>query len=80
MRSDDELIEVGVSDTGPGLSEEVMSQLFQPFVTTKQMGMGIGLSISRSIIEAHGGRLQAVPNPEGGVTFRFGLPLPQASG
>jgi two-component system sensor kinase FixL len=71
---DGELIEVAVSDTGPGLSRDVASQLFQPFVTTKAKGMGLGLSISRSIIEAHGGRLQAVPNPEGGVTFRFELP------
>ena len=73
---DGELIEVAVSDTGPGLSRDVASQLFQPFVTTKAKGMGLGLSISRSIIEAHGGRLQAVPNPEGGLSFRFELPAP----
>jgi len=71
-----ELVEVAVTDTGPGLSQDVASQLFQPFVTTKPKGMGLGLSISRSIIEAHGGRLLAVPNPEGGVTFRFELPPP----
>jgi two-component system, LuxR family, sensor kinase FixL len=72
----DALVEVAVSDTGPGLSVEVASQLFQPFVTTKPKGMGLGLTISRSIIEAHGGRLHAVPNPDGGVTFRFELPPP----
>ncbi len=70
------LVEVAVADTGPGLSEEVRSRLFQPFVTTKPKGMGLGLSISRSIIELHGGRLQGDTNPEGGVTFRFGLPVP----
>jgi two-component system sensor kinase FixL len=75
-RADADLVEVAVSDTGPGLSPDVASQLFQPFVTTKAKGMGLGLSISRSIIEAHGGRLRAAPNPEGGVTFRFELPLP----
>ena len=68
------LVDVAVSDTGPGLSAEVVDQLFQPFVTTKPKGMGLGLSISRSIIEAHGGRLQAIANPEGGVTFRLSLP------
>jgi two-component system, LuxR family, sensor kinase FixL len=68
-------VEVAVADTGPGLSAEVKSQLFQPFVTTKPKGMGLGLSISRSIIEAHGGRLQGEANAEGGVTFRFSLPV-----
>jgi two-component system, LuxR family, sensor kinase FixL len=71
------VVEVAIADTGPGLSEEVRRQLFQPFVTTKAKGMGLGLSISRSIIEAHGGRLHGEANPEGGVTFRFGLPVPQ---
>jgi two-component system, LuxR family, sensor kinase FixL len=70
-----EAIEVGVSDTGPGLSEEVASRLFQPFVTTKEKGMGIGLTICQSIIEAHNGRIWAAPNQDGGVEFRFRLPV-----
>jgi len=79
-RADGASVEVAVSDTGPGLSEEVASRLFQPFVTTKPKGMGLGLSISRSIIEAHGGRLEAVPNPAGGVTFVFALPVSDRAG
>lgn len=75
-----DLIEVSVADTGPGLSEAVMSQLFQPFVTTKPKGMGLGLSISRSIIDAHGGRLQVSRNAEGGATFRFVLPIVETGG
>jgi len=71
----DEFVEVAVSDTGPGLSEEVVSRLFQPFVTTKEKGMGIGLSICQSIVEAHNGRLWATPNKGGGVEFRFRLPV-----
>ena len=70
-----EVIEIGVSDTGPGLSEEVASRLFQPFVTTKEKGMGIGLTICQSIVEAHGGRIWAAPNPDGGVEFCFQLPV-----
>jgi two-component system sensor kinase FixL len=68
-----EMIEVSVADTGPGISEEVIGQLFQPFVTTKATGMGIGLSISRTIVESHGGSLWAEPNPGGGALFRFTL-------
>ena len=64
-----------VSDSGPGLAQSVAEQLFQPFVTTKEKGMGLGLSICRSIIEAHGGRLWATPNPERGVTFQFSIPM-----
>jgi two-component system sensor kinase FixL len=64
-----------VSDTGPGLAQTVAEQLFQPFVTTKEKGMGLGLSICRSIVEAHGGRLWAIPNPERGVTFQFSIPM-----
>lgn len=66
---------VSVCDTGPGLAKEVQENLFQPFITTKPKGMGLGLSICRSIVEAQGGRLKATPNPERGVTFSFTLPL-----
>jgi two-component system sensor kinase FixL len=66
--------EVAVIDTGPGISPDIAPQLFKPFVTTKKDGMGIGLSISHSIIESHGGRLWAEANPGGGTIFRFTLP------
>jgi len=74
----DNTIEVGVSDTGPGLSEEVARRLFQPFVTTKEKGMGIGLTICQSIVEAHNGSIWASPNDGGGVAFRFRLPVAAA--
>ena len=64
----------GVADTGPGLAPEIATQLFQPFVTTKRHGMGVGLSICRTIVEAHGGRIWTEPNPKGGTMFRFTLP------
>jgi two-component system sensor kinase FixL len=67
------LVEVTVADTGPGVSAEIMSQLFQPFVTSKRTGMGVGLSISRTIVEAHGGRIWVEPNPGGGAVFHFTL-------
>ncbi len=69
----DDMVEVSVSDTGHGIPADVAAQLFQPFMTTKAQGMGIGLSISRTIIEAHGGRISAETNPRGGATFRFTL-------
>lgn len=69
-----DMIEVLVGDTGSGFAEGVPAKLFQTFFTTKQAGMGVGLSISRSIIEAHGGRMWAEANPSGGATFRFTLP------
>jgi PAS domain S-box-containing protein len=71
---DDGMVEVAVADVGPGIPDQIAGQLFEPFVSTKQDGMGLGLSISRSIIEAHGGRLTAEPNPGGGTIFRFTLP------
>ena len=64
-----------VADTGPGISPEVAERLFQPFVTSKASGMGIGLSISRTIVEAHGGTITAHPNHGGGTVFEFTLPL-----
>lgn len=67
-------VAVEVSDTGPGISDEVAARLFQPFVTTKASGMGIGLSIAKRIVEAHGGELNMRKNAHGGVTFRFTLP------
>jgi two-component system sensor kinase FixL len=66
-------VEVGVGDTGSGLAEEIVPRLFQPFVTTKAAGMGVGLSISKRIVEAHGGEMWAEPNPEGGTRFHFTL-------
>ncbi len=70
----DGMAAVEVSDTGPGISEEIAARLFQPFVTSKAGGMGIGLSISKRIIESHGGRMEASRNADGGATFRFTLP------
>jgi two-component system sensor kinase FixL len=67
-------IAIRVADTGPGLAPQVAQRLFQPFVTTKPQGLGIGLSICRSIVEAHGGELRAEPNPGGGTIFAFSLP------
>lgn len=68
------MISVAVCDTGPGLSPAVAAHLFEPFFTTKSDGMGLGLSISKSIIEAHGGRIWATTNEGCGVTFHFCLP------
>jgi len=70
---DPEFVEITVSDTGPGIAPEIAEKLFQPFMTTKPHGMGVGLSISRTIVEAHGGRLWAVPNPGGGTVFHLTL-------
>ncbi len=69
-----ETVEIAVSDTGPGIAAEVADRLFQPFVTTKRSGMGVGLSICRTIVEAHGGRLDVERNGTGGATFRLRLP------
>ena len=70
---DKEAVEVSVIDTGRGIAPEIADHLFQPFVTTKRQGLGVGLSISRTIIESHGGRLWVEPNPEGGTIFRLTL-------
>ena len=70
----DDMTAVQVIDTGGGIAPHVAEQLFQPFLTTKTNGMGVGLSICRTIIEAHGGRIWADPNPGGGTIFNFTLP------
>jgi signal transduction histidine kinase len=66
---------VTLSDSGPGLSPEAAEHLFQPFFSTKPSGMGLGLSVSRSIIESQGGQLWATPNPGRGASFHFTLPV-----
>jgi two-component system sensor kinase FixL len=66
-------VEIAVADTGPGLAPEVRETVFQPFVTTKRQGLGLGLSISAGICEAHGARLEVVSVPGQGAVFRFTL-------
>ncbi len=68
------MIEIAVSDRGPGIPEDKLARVFDPFFTTKSAGMGMGLSISQTIVQSHGGRLWAENNPDGGATFRFTLP------
>ncbi len=70
---------VEVSDGGPPVDEEAFSRLFMPFFSTKAEGLGMGLSICRSIVESHGGRIAGERNPEGGLTVRFTIPLPSAT-
>lgn len=72
---DQSAIEIIVADSGPGLSKEALSRLFEPFFTTKSNGMGMGLSVSRTIVEAHGGRLCAENQNQGGAVFRVILPV-----
>ncbi len=73
MRAGETHVRISVADTGSGIEPEVAEQLFQPFITTKRHGMGVGLSISRTIVEAHGGRIWVEPNPAGGTIFHFTL-------
>ncbi len=72
-REDGDMVKISVSDTGSGIAPELAGQLFQPFVTTKKHGMGVGLSISRTIVEAHGGKIWIESNPAGGTIFSFTL-------
>jgi two-component system, LuxR family, sensor kinase FixL len=70
-RDRDGMAAVRISDTGTGISPDIAPQLFQPFITSKPHGLGVGLSISRTIVESHGGLITVAPNPQGGTTFRF---------
>jgi two-component system sensor kinase FixL len=71
--AEEDMLAISVSDTGHGIAPDVRDQLFQPFVTTKRHGMGVGLSISRTIVESHGGQIQVEPNSGGGTIFTFTL-------
>jgi signal transduction histidine kinase len=68
---------ISVRDSGTGIDPSVTNRLFEPFVTTKSNGMGLGLLVTRSIVENHGGKIWAKPNPDRGTTFTFTLPLAQ---
>ena len=69
--------EVSISDAGPGIAPDQLKDIFNPFFSTKEEGMGMGLSIARTIVEAHGGKIWAENRPGGGAVFRFSLPLAQ---
>ena len=72
-------VSLSLIDTGKGMTPEVMARVFKPFFSTKPRGMGMGLAISRSIIESHGGRISAAPNSPRGMAFSFGLPASSAT-
>ena len=74
-RADAATVEVAVQDSGTGIEKTVLDHIFDPFYTTKADGLGMGLAIVRSIVEAHGGQVRAANNPEGGATFSFTLPV-----
>lgn len=78
LAASDRELAVRVADRGRGISERDAKHLFEPFYTTKQQGLGIGLAICRSIIEAHGGRLDYRPNETRGTVFEFTLPTPDS--
>jgi two-component system sensor kinase FixL len=77
---DNNFVKVSVADSGSGIVPEVAEQLFQPFITSKRHGMGVGLSISRTIVEAHGGQIWAEPNPGSGTIFNFTLAVVNEEG
>jgi two-component system sensor kinase FixL len=80
FQADLETAQIDVRDTGSGISPDILPQLFQPFVTSKPHGMGVGLSISRTIAESHGGRLWAEPAPDGGTIFHLTLRIADTEG
>jgi C4-dicarboxylate-specific signal transduction histidine kinase len=74
-RLDGAVVEISVSDSGTGIAPDVIAKVFEPFYTTKPNGMGMGLSVSRTIIDAHGGRMWAENAPSGGAVFKVLLPV-----
>jgi signal transduction histidine kinase len=74
-RTTSRMAEISIFDSGPGVPAEKLSEVFEPFFTSKDQGMGMGLSIARTIVEAHGGRIWAENRAEGGAVFRITLPL-----
>jgi C4-dicarboxylate-specific signal transduction histidine kinase len=73
----DKQVRIGIADTGGGLAPSISARLFEPFHTTKPSGLGLGLAICRTLVEAHGGSIGAEPNPMRGTTFFFSLPVVQ---
>ena len=67
-------VQLSVADTGPGLSREVRRRLFEPYFSTKSSGSGLGLAIARRVVEAHGGKIEAVSAPDRGAIFRIRIP------
>lgn len=72
-RDEDSAVRISVADTGRGIANNSTADIFAPFITSKKGGLGIGLSISKSIVEAHGGKIWVEPNPDRGSTFLFTL-------
>jgi C4-dicarboxylate-specific signal transduction histidine kinase len=77
MINDGQFVRVAVIDHGHGVPRQLADSVFHPFVTTKRGGLGVGLAVSRTIIQAHGGALSYKPNPDGGSIFEFSLPIEQ---
>ena len=73
------MVRISVSDAGPGVSEDLLSAIFEPFYTTKEQGLGLGLSLSRSIVKAHRGRIWAESHASDGATFHVSLPYARES-
>ncbi|MBV8642367.1 MAG: hypothetical protein JO225_00435, partial [Candidatus Eremiobacteraeota bacterium] len=80
MEAEPTYVLIAVRDSGPGLDPQCADRLFEAFYTTKPQGLGMGLAISRSIIEAHGGRLWTTPNTPNGAVFQFALPIRPEAG